>query len=102
MALGLAFILGLLFLAARLLRGMNGGRSFGGGPLKVVGGLAVGARERVVLVEIGDSWLVIGIAPGQIQTLHTMPKGEAPASVAEAKPFGQWLKQFVEHKNELI
>jgi len=99
--LGLLLILGLLFLAAYLLRKINGGRGFGSnGPLRVVGGLMLSTRERIVLVEVGDTWLVVGVGPGQIRTLHTMPKGEAPGSGAGEKPFGQWLKQITERKNE--
>jgi flagellar protein FliO/FliZ len=100
-AMGLALILGLLFLAAYLLRRLNGGRGFGGnGPLRVVGGLMISTRERIVVVEAGDTWLVIGIGPGQIRTLHTMPKGETMPVSADEKPFGQWLKQVIERKNE--
>lgn len=43
--------------------------------MKVVGGVALGPRERIVLLEIGDEWLVIGIVPGQIRTLHRLAKG---------------------------
>ena len=57
--------------------------------------LMAGARERILLVEVGDSWLVVGVVPGQIKTLHTLPKGELPA-VSGDKPFGQWLKQISE------
>jgi flagellar protein FliO/FliZ len=100
-ALGLALILGLLFLAAYLLRRLNGGRGFGGkGPLRVVGGLMISTRERIVVIEVGDTWLVVGIGPGQIRTLHTMPKGETTPFTADEKPFGQWLKQVIERKNE--
>ena len=53
---------------------------FGG--MKVVGGVALGPRERIVLVEVGDTWLVIGLVPGQIRTLYKMPKGELSAEVA--------------------
>jgi flagellar protein FliO/FliZ len=100
-ALGLLLILGLLFLAAYLLRRLSGSHGLGGkGPLKVVGGLIMGTRERIVLVEIGDTWLVIGIGTGQIRTLHTMPKGEASPPDSAEKPFGQWLKQIIEQKHE--
>ena len=98
--LGLLLVVGLLFLAAYLLRRMNGAHGFGNGPLKVIGGLVLGARERVVLVEIDDTWLIIGVVPGQIRTLHTMPKGEPLANVSGEKPFGHWLKQIIERKNE--
>ena len=100
---GLLLILGLLFLAAYLLRKLGGGRAFGGNSLmRVLGGIAVGSRERIVLVEVGDTWLVVGVAPGQIRTLHSMPKGETPPAgmtIAD-KPFGQWLKQVIERKHE--
>ena len=98
--LGLLLILALLFLAAYGLRRMNSGRGLGGGPLKIIGGLIMGARERIVLLEVGDTWLVIGIAPGQIHTLHHMPKGEIPQASLGEKPFGHWLKQMIERKNE--
>ena len=100
MLLGLTVIVGLLFFGAFALRKLNGGRSFGqSGPLRIVGGLMIGPRERIVMVEVGDSWLVIGIVPGQIKTLHTLPKGELPAAQGAIKPFGQWLKQMSERND---
>jgi len=99
--LGLLLIFGLLFLAAYLLRKFNPGQGFGRtGPLRVVGGLMIGSRERIVLLEIGDVWLVVGVGPGQMRTLHTMPKSDLPLSPTDEKPFGQWLKQMIERKNE--
>ena len=99
MLLGLTLIIGLLFAGAYLLRKLNGGRSFGHtGPMRIVGGLMISARERIVLLEVGDEWIVIGIVPGQIKTLHTLPKGEVPNAGGGDKSFGQWLKQISERK----
>jgi len=42
--------------------------------LKIVAATGVGQRERVIIVEIGETWLVLGIAPGQVSKLHTMKK----------------------------
>ena len=101
MLIGLALIVGILFAGAYLLRKLNGGRSFGNaGPLRVVGGLLLSTRERIVLVEVGDTWIVVGIVPGQIKTLHTLPKGELPVAKSGEKPFAQWLKQISERKHE--
>ncbi len=101
MLLGLMLIIGLLFIGAYFLRKLNGGRSFGNtGPMKIVGGLMLSTRERIVLIEVGDTWVVVGIVPGQIKTLHTLPKGELPATNSAERPFGQWLKQMTERKNE--
>jgi flagellar protein FliO/FliZ len=42
--------------------------------LKIVAATGVGQRERVIIVEIGETWLVLGVAPGQVSKLHTMEK----------------------------
>lgn len=100
---GLALILGLFVGAAWLLKRMNGGKGLLGttGPMRVVGGMAVGTRERIVLVEIEDTWLVIGIAPGQMRTLHTLPKGSLPETAPGSDgQFGQWLRQFKDKRDE--
>lgn len=97
--LGLFFVFGLLFIAAYLLKKFNASRTFAPtGPLRVISALMISNRERIILLEIGDTWLVVGIGPSQIQTLHTMPKGEPPPSSFDEKPFGQWLKQIIERK----
>lgn len=98
--LGLALIVALLFGTAWFARKLSGGQNFGQGGMRVVGGIALGPRERLVLVEVGDNWLVIGIVPGQIRTLHTLPKGVTPekAGLTGDKPFAQWLKHFTERQ----
>ncbi|MFT3851043.1 MAG: flagellar biosynthetic protein FliO [Propionivibrio sp.] len=101
MLFGLALIIGFLFAGAYLLRKLNGGRSFGQtGPMRIVGGLMLSARERIVLLEVGDEWIVIGIVPGQIKTLHTLPKGEIQAADGSGKSFTQWLTQIGERKKD--
>ena len=101
--LALLIILGLLFGTAWLARKLSGGKGFGQGGMKIVGGVALGPRERIVLVEVGETWLVIGIVPGQIRTLHQLPKGSnsdlAPTVGATEAPFAQWLKSIKERQN---
>lgn len=102
-ALALSLIIGLLAGTAWLARKVSGGKQFGQGGMKVVGGVALGPRERIVLLEVGDEWLVIGIVPGQIRTLHHQAKGnslpdDGPPVTAE-KPFSQWLRSISERRN---
>ncbi len=47
-----------------------------GGAIRVIGGLPLGSRERLLLVEVDEARLLIGITPSQIQTLHVF----APAT----------------------
>ena len=99
--LALALIVGVLLGAAWLARKLSGGKGFGQGGMKVVGGVALGPRERIVLLEIADEWLVIGVVPGQIRTLHRMTKGtslsDKPGPSAE-QPFTQWLQNITERR----
>jgi flagellar protein FliO/FliZ len=73
MVLSLLLILGLFVLAAWLAKRYlpQVGKP---GPVKIIGATAVGAREKVVVVEIGDTWLVLGVGSGQVRTLHTLPR----------------------------
>jgi len=70
--------------------------------VKVVGGVSVGNRERILVVEVGDEWIVVGVAPGRVNALSTMPRQETPV-VQEQKPdaknFAAWLKQTIEKRN---
>lgn len=74
---GLAVVIGLVFGCAWLARrfGLQPGNR--GGLVKTVGGTSLGGKERVTVVEIGDTWLVLGAAPGNVRLLHTMPAGSA-------------------------
>lgn len=46
------------------------------GNMKILGGLSVGNREKIVLMKAGNSHLLLGITASQIQTLHVFDKGE--------------------------
>ena len=102
--LALMLIVGLLAGTAWLARKVTGGKGFGQGGMKVVGGVALGPRERIVLVEVGDTWLVIGLVPGQIRTLYKMPKGDVSAEGAltqglSAGHFADLLKRVSQKEN---
>lgn len=78
----IAFIFGFAWLMRRSGRfGAAGGRG-----LRIVSSLSLGMREKIVVVKVGDTSLVVGVAPGQIRTLHVM---EGDASLPEAPPAGK-------------
>ena len=84
--LGMACVVGLILACAWLARRF-GLQRFGGGQLvKVVSSTAVGQRERVVVVEVNGQWLVLGVTPQNINTLHTLP---AQASSVPAAAGGE-------------
>lgn len=94
-ALGL--VLAALFGALWLLRRLSGGRLASGSPFRTVGGIAVGSRERVVLLEIGEHWLVVGVAPGSVTGIATLPRGEISSTDTDrqaAPDFGAMLARL--------
>lgn len=98
----LLLVLGAVVVVAWVLKRFGQPMQGAGRQIKVVGGVAVGQRERVVMVEINDTWLILGVAQGNVCTLHTMPKSELPPeSVADSgdNKFQSWLKQVVEKRN---
>ena len=98
----LLLVLAAILLVAWLLKRMNVAQHGTANMLKVLGGVAIGQRERVVLLEVNDTWLVIGVGPGQIRTLHTLPKSTLEmhnTSTEPSKDFSVWLKKFTEKRN---
>jgi flagellar protein FliO/FliZ len=71
LAVVIAFVFGCAWLARKF--GVAGAKR--GGVVKVIGGASLGNKERVAVVEIGETWLVLGAAPGNVRLLHTMPAG---------------------------
>jgi len=105
--LALTFVLGLLAGLAWLMKrfGPRGGAH--GGVLRIVGALSLGGRERIMVLEVGDQWIVVGASPGRVNALATLPRPEgAPVAAPTAHPdfptagsFAAWLKQTIDQRN---
>ncbi len=99
----LVVVLGVIGLFAWLLRRMSPGQRFGGGLLKIRGGVMLGPKERVVLLEVADTWIVIGVGAGQVNALHSMPRPAGPLSVppeaAVSGAFSSWLQRAMHGKS---
>jgi flagellar protein FliO/FliZ len=73
-------ILGLAWLMKRA----GGLRSSAQGTLRVIDGIALSARERIVLIEVGNTQVLLGVAPGRVNSLHVLD--EKIAGVAATQP----------------
>ncbi|WP_245575023.1 flagellar biosynthetic protein FliO [Chitinilyticum litopenaei] len=99
-ALALIVVLGLIVVGAWLMRRFSLLPRAAGGQLRVVSGVMVGTRERVVIVELRDTWLVLGVTGEQVNLLHTLPRpADAPDAAAAMPPFAQWLQQAIARRN---
>jgi flagellar protein FliO/FliZ len=98
--LSLLLVLAAIVAIAWLLKRLNLVQQGRGNLLRVIGSVAIGQRERVVLVEVGDTWLLVGVGPGQIRTLHTLEKGAAQAPLPSSdnttdNQFGKLLSSML-------
>jgi len=68
--------------------------------MQVISSASVGARERVVVVEVGESWLVVGVAPGSVNALMTLPRGQIqpPAAPGLNASFAAGLQNLIEKR----
>lgn len=98
--LGLTLVLALVVASLWILKKLFVQRGENAGLLRVVAGTAVGARERVVIVEVGSTWLVLGVAPGRVAALAEIPRQTTAVSPTgpsrEASPrFADWLHKLM-------
>lgn len=98
---GLVAVLALMAVAAWLLRRFNVSKGLGAANIRIIGGVSVGNRERVMVVEVADQWIVVGVAAGSVTALTTMPKQETEVTdtVVPAKNFSSWLAHTIEKRN---
>lgn len=97
MVAGLLFVLAIVIAIAWLIRRVGGVSMAGGGVMSVVGGMSMGARERVVLLQVGEEQLLIGVSPGRIQKLHVLDKPieiqqKKTADISFANKFSEVLR----------
>lgn len=102
----LVFVLALLIGLAWFMKRYGPKVMGGNNKMRVVSSLNLGGRERIVLVEVADQWIVVGASPGRINALATMPRqeGELPQLATTqngpaAANFSEWLKQTIEKRN---
>ena len=86
--LALALVLAVIFVAAWLLRRVRGLGRTGTGALDIIADLPVGQKERAVLIRVGTTQVLIGVAPGRVSTLHVLAEPVTIAPPTSAGPGG--------------
>ena len=102
---GLAVVLAAIAGSAWLMKRLVRVQASHGAPMSLRGTISVGPRERVMLVEVADTWIVLGVTPGRVSALHAMPRAatavpvesnESPAApAAPTTPFSALLKRVL-------
>jgi len=73
-ACALVIVLAAIFIVAWVVRRMRlaGNRVAGG--LDILADVPLGQKERAVLLRVGNQQILLGVAPGRVNTLHILPE----------------------------
>jgi flagellar protein FliO/FliZ len=86
LVLGLLLVVGLIFVLAWLMRRVQRAGPAGNQVIKLVGSRALGTRDRLVLVQVGDEQVLLGVSPGSITALHVMNQPVIAPDIQNAPP----------------
>lgn len=95
---GLIAVLGVMMTIAWLFKRYAPGIGQNNSVARIVGGVSVGNRERVLVIEVADRWLVVGVSAGQVNSIANLEAGQAVTglqsqSTPATNPFAKWLSQ---------
>ena len=95
---GLLLVLGLIFFLAWLLRRVQQAGPAGKGQvIDIIGSRALGPRDRLMLVQVGNEQILLGLSPGTITALHVLKEPvQVPGATEKSTPeFAQRLMELL-------
>lgn len=88
---GLLAVLALIFGCAWIVRRMGGMSGGNTRAIKVVSVMPMGTRERVALIEVGGTQILVGVTPSTIRTLHVF---DEPVVSSEEPVSGDFARKL--------
>lgn len=96
LVLGLLLVICLIFVLAWLMRRVQRIGPGNGQVIELVGSRALGPRDRLVLVQVGEEQILLGITPGRITPLHVLKTPvDAVKTEATTPEFAQRLMELL-------
>ncbi|MDH5354501.1 MAG: flagellar biosynthetic protein FliO [Gammaproteobacteria bacterium] len=93
---GLLLVVIVIFFIAWLVKRLNLTQHSQNSALKVIAGLPLGTRDRIVVLQVGREQVLLGLSPGRIEKLHTLAE---PLSVDD---YANPVTPFAEKLNSLM
>ncbi len=92
---GLIAVLAIIFGCAWVVRRMNGLTGVNNQAMKVVAAMALGARERIALIDVGGTQILVGITPSAIRTLHVFDEPVVTPGDGGSSDFARRLQSMI-------
>jgi flagellar protein FliO/FliZ len=82
---------------AWLLKRAGGLQASARGALRVIDGVALSTRERLVLVQVGEQQVLLGVAPGRVNAVHVLdqPVQTDTTDDAASESFAARLREVI-------
>ena len=94
--LGLLLVIGLIFVLAWVMRRVQRVGPNSGQVIELIGSRALGPRDRLMLVQVGQEQILLGITPGRITPLHVLKEPvQVPAREQATPEFAQQLMKLM-------
>ncbi|MBK1872098.1 flagellar biosynthetic protein FliO [Marinobacter sp. 1-3A] len=95
LGVGLLAVIAVIYGCAWIIRRMNGMTGMNNNAIKVVSVMAIGARERIALIEVGGQQILLGITPSAIRTLQVFEEPVVDAGKATSGDFAKRLQGMI-------
>lgn len=92
---GLLAVIAVIYGCAWIIRRMNGMTGMNNNAIKVVSVMAIGARERIALIEVGGQQILLGITPSAIRTLQVFEEPIVDAGKPNSGDFARRLQSMI-------
>jgi flagellar protein FliO/FliZ len=94
--LGLLLVVGLIFALAWVMRRVQRVGPNSGQVIELISSRALGPRDRLMLVQVGNEQILLGITPGRITPLHVLKEPvQVPAREQVTPEFAQHLLKLM-------
>lgn len=92
---GLLAVIAIIYGCAWIIRRMNGMTGMNNQAIKVVSVMALGARERIALIEVGGQQILVGITPSTIRTLQVFDEPVVTPDQTGSSEFARRLQGMI-------
>jgi flagellar protein FliO/FliZ len=92
--LSLVAVVAVILIAGMLFKRLGGGSLLAPAWMRPVAQLSLGARERLVVIDLNGKWLVLGVTSAAINLLTTIEPVTTGAATPHPAQFAHWLERF--------
>ncbi len=96
----LLLVIGAIFALAWLARWLQGTRVARGSSIQIRGGAQLGAKEKVVLLQVGNTQFLVGVSSSSVSLLHRFDSAvtDDPPASTDDSGFAERLRQALGKK----